>query len=150
MNYEQEGWNLSIRTTLLPKDTNQHGTIFGGVILSYIDIAGSIEAKRFCAQQVVTVAMKEVIFKEPVFVGDLISFYTRIIHSGRTSITTEVSVLTPRVSGEKRNCLVTDAEVTYVAIDENRKPQQIEIRKQQIDPPAFSNAFLQERLKVEN
>jgi len=148
MKFEMEGWNLSIRTTLLPKDTNQHGTIFGGVILSYIDIAGAMEAKRFCEQEVVTVAMKEVIFKEPVFVGEMVSFYTRIIGTGRTSMTVEVGVITFREDRMRTCVLVTDAIVTYVAIDKDRKPQGIEIRKSAIDPPAFSPEYLQERLKV--
>lgn len=150
MNLELEGWNLSIRTTLLPKDTNQHGTIFGGVILSYIDIAGATEAKRLVEGEVVTVAMREVIFKEPVFVGDVVSFYTRIIGTGRTSITVECCVITFRESGGKPACMVTDAQVTYVAIDKDRKPNPITIRKQQIDPPAFSPEYLQERLKIKD
>ena len=84
-----EGWNLSIRTSLLPKDTNQHGTIFGGVILSYLDIAGAIEAKRLCRQEVVTMAMREVVFRKPVFIqtnglagigkdGDRVAFVPKV------------------------------------------------------------------------
>lgn len=142
---EQSGWNVSVRMTLLPKDTNQHGTIFGGVILSYIDIAGAIEAKRFCEQEVVTVAMKEVIFKEPVYVGDLVSFYTRIVRTGRTSITTEVKVTSNR--HEDGEVILTFAEVTYVAIDKDRNAEEIRVRTCESDPPAFSSAYLKNNLQ---
>lgn len=142
---EKNGWNLSVRMTLLPKDTNQHGTIFGGVILSYIDIAGAIEAKRFCEQEVVTVAMKEVIFKEPVFVGDLVSFFTRIVRTGRTSMTIEVKVTTNRpAEGE---VLLTVAEVTYVAIDSERNAEEIRVRTSEADSPAFSSGYLKNKLE---
>ncbi|PIE02041.1 MAG: acyl-CoA thioesterase [Acidobacteria bacterium] len=133
-----EGWNLSIRTTLLPKDTNYHGTIFGGVILSLIDIAGAIEARRYCDQRVVTVSMNEVVFKEPVFVGDLISFYTRIIKIGRTSITVDVFVIATREAQSRKRLPVTEATVTYVAIDENRDPSPIVVRQNEDDPPALA------------
>ena len=78
----------SIRVVMMPKDTNAHGTIFGGVILSYIDQAAAVEAKRHGAAFIVTVAMREVVFHEPVYVGDLVSFYTRLVRIGNTSITT--------------------------------------------------------------
>lgn len=142
---ESIGWNLSVRITLLPKDTNQHGTIFGGVLLSYIDIAGAVEAKRFCEQEVVTVAMKEVIFKEPVFVGDPVSFFTRIIKTGRTSITLEVKVTTNR--HDVGEVVLTVAEVTYVAIDKNRNAEEIRVRTNEADPPAFSSAYLKNNLQ---
>ncbi len=151
MRNELEGWNLSIRTSLLPKDTNHHGTIFGGVILSYIDMAGAIETKRLCAQEVVTVAMKEVVFKEPVFLGDLVSFYTRIIATGRTSVTSEVSVIAFRES-RNQNCeiVVTNAQVTYVAVDrESRRATPLQIRASKIDPPAFSPEYLRSRIKAD-
>ncbi|MCB1045300.1 MAG: acyl-CoA thioesterase [Acidobacteria bacterium] len=134
---ELQSWNLSIRTTLLPKETNHHGTIFGGVILSYIDVAGAIEAKRYCLQMVVTVAMKEVVFVEPVYVGDLISFYTRIVRVGRTSITVEVKVVATREDFHKSRMQVTDAVVTYVAVDKNREAEPILKRPFEADPPAF-------------
>jgi len=148
---ELEGWNLSIRTSLLPKDTNYHGTIFGGVILSYIDMAGAIEAKRLCRQEVVTVAMDEVVFKKPVFLGDLISFYTRVIGTGRTSVTVEVAVIAVRNSAaESCEARVTNAQVTYVAVDtETRRSTPVKIRASQIDPPAFSSEYLSERIKTD-
>ena len=143
-----EGWNLSVRITLLPRDTNQHGTIFGGVILSHIDIAGAIEAKRFCEQEVVTVAMDKVVFEQPVFVGDLVSFYTRIISSGRTSITVEVKVTTNRDRERRSSVHVTNALVTYVAINAERRPEPVRVRTWEEDPPAFAPDYLESRLKI--
>ena len=82
----------AIRVSLLPRDTNPHGTIFGGVILSYIDQAGAIEARLHGADRVVTVAMEKVVFHAPVHVGDLVSFYGELVRVGRTSITVKVVV----------------------------------------------------------
>ncbi|MCB1050073.1 MAG: acyl-CoA thioesterase [Acidobacteria bacterium] len=135
-------WNLSIRTTLLPKETNHHGTIFGGVILSYIDVAGAIEARRLCTQMVVTVAMKEVVFKEPVLVGDLVSFFTRITKVGRTSITTEVRVVSTRQDFARTRVDVTEATVTYVAVDGQRRAEPIHVRVIADDLPAFSEELV--------
>jgi acyl-CoA thioesterase YciA len=108
----------AIRITLLPRDTNSQGTIFGGVILSYIDTAGAIEAHRHTRmERFVTVAMKEVIFHKPVFVGDLVSFYCETIRVGTTSITVRVIVEVERL-GRNERVRVTEAEVIYVAVDE--------------------------------
>ena len=112
----------SIRVVLMPKDTNAHGTIFGGVILSYIDQAAAVEAKQHGASFIVTVAMREVVFHEPVYVGDLVSFYTRLVKIGRTSITVSVEVFARRSDGTGGTVMVTEAEVTFVNLDENRKP----------------------------
>jgi acyl-CoA thioesterase YciA len=113
----------AIRITLLPRDTNPQGTIFGGIILSYIDMAGAIEAhRRTGLPRFVTVAMREVIFHQPVFVGDLVSFYAETIRIGTTSITIRVVVEAERHGGTSRDRVrVTEAEVVYVAVDENRK-----------------------------
>jgi len=112
----------AIRITLLPRDTNSQGTIFGGIILSYIDMAGAIEAhRRTGLPRFVTVAMREVIFHQPVFVGDLVSFYAETIRIGRTSITIRIIVEAERHGGTSRDRIrVTEAEVVYVAVDENR------------------------------
>jgi acyl-CoA thioesterase YciA len=119
----------AIRITLLPRDTNSQGTIFGGVILSYIDTAGAIEAHRHTGMpRFVTVAMREVIFHKPVFVGDLVSFYAEVIRVGKTSITIRVIVETERLGSEER-IRVTEAEVIYVAVDENREKTRIVIRR---------------------
>jgi len=112
----------SIRVVMMPKDTNAHGTIFGGVILSYIDQAAAVEAKRHGATFVVTVAMREVVFHEPVYVGDLVSFYTELVKLGKTSITVGVEVFAQRGDTPSRSVLVTRAEVTFVNLDENRQP----------------------------
>jgi acyl-CoA thioesterase YciA len=107
---------------MMPKDTNAHGTIFGGVILSYIDQAAAVEARRHGASFIVTVAMREVIFHEPVYVGDLVSFYTRLVKIGRTSITVAVEVIAERGKGNEDRVKVTGAEVTFVNLDEDRNP----------------------------
>jgi len=109
----------SIRVVMMPKDTNAHGTIFGGVILSYIDQAAAVEAKRNGGGFIVTVAMREVVFHGPVNVGDLVSFYTRLVRIGKTSITVAVEVRAQSQDADRR---VTEAEVTFVNLDENRKP----------------------------
>src|ERR1700674_4744346 len=119
----------AIRIALLPRDTNSGGTIFGGVILSYIDMAGAIEAVRQTGiERFVTVAMREVIFHKPVFVGDLVSFYAETVSIGRTSITIRVIVEAERVSARSERLRVTEAEVIYVAVDENRKKMRINDR----------------------
>ena len=112
----------SIRVILMPKDTNAHGTIFGGVILSYIDQAAAVEAKRHGGSFIVTVAMREVVFHQPVYVGDLVSFYTRLVRIGRTSITVAVEVMADRAGGSGQRFKVTEAEVTFVNLDEARRP----------------------------
>lgn len=118
------GREPSIRVIMMPKDTNAHGTIFGGVILSYIDQAAAVEAKRHGASFIVTVAMREVVFHAPVHVGDLVSFYTRLVRLGRTSITVAVEVRAQ--SGDDATARrVTEAEVTFVNLDEKRRPAAI-------------------------
>lgn len=116
------GTDPAIRVVLMPKDTNAHGTIFGGVILSHIDIAAAIEVRKHTAKKIVTKAMHEVVFVAPVFVGDIVSFYTSLVRTGRTSITVKVIVEAERVSHPYEYARVTEAEVVYVAIDDNRKP----------------------------
>ena len=116
----------AIRITLLPRDTNSQGTIFGGIILSHIDMAGAIEAhRRTRMERFVTVAMREVIFHKPVFVGDLVSFYAETVRIGTTSITTRVIVEAERVGRSTERVRVTEAEVVYVAVDENRQKTKI-------------------------
>jgi len=111
----------ALRIILLPKDTNGVGTIFGGVILSYIDLAGAVEAWRHCNAMFVTVAMREVEFKKPVYVGDIVSFYTETRRIGNTSITVGVRVEAIRRIGDDAGSRipVTEGEVVYVAVDEN-------------------------------
>ncbi|HEY0319716.1 MAG TPA: hotdog domain-containing protein [Pyrinomonadaceae bacterium] len=116
----------AIRITLMPRDTNPQGTIFGGIILSYIDMAGAIEAHRHTKlERFVTVAMREVIFHKPVFVGDLVSFYAETVRIGTTSITVRVVVEAERYGGTSDRIRVTEAEVIYVAVDANRRKMRI-------------------------
>jgi acyl-CoA thioesterase YciA len=111
--------DAAIRLTMMPRDTNAHGTVFGGVILSYIDVAGGVEAIRHTRHnRFVTVAMKEVIFHQPVFIGDLVSFYAKALKVGNTSITIHVDVEAERFGTPGVVVKVTEAEVIFVAIDE--------------------------------
>jgi acyl-CoA thioesterase YciA len=112
----------AIRVSLLPRDTNPQGTIFGGVILSYIDQAGAIEARLHGADRVVTVAMEKVVFHAPVYVGDLVSFYGELVRLGRTSITVKVVVEAAPPSAGATPRRVTEAEITYVNVDSTGKP----------------------------
>lgn len=111
----------AIRITLLPRDTNPHGTIFGGVILSLIDQAGAIEARLHGAARLVTVAMEKVVFHAPVYVGDLVSFYGELVRAGRTSITIQV-VVEAAPPGDKPARRVTEAVITYVNVDASGRP----------------------------
>ena len=110
---------------MMPRDTNAHGTIFGGVILSYIDQAGAIEARRQGCQLLVSVSMDKVVFHEPVFVGDLVSFWTETVRIGNTSITTKVVVEAIRARDATERVTVTEAIVVYVNLGEDRKPSPI-------------------------
>lgn len=119
----------AIRVMMMPRDTNSWGTIFGGVLLSYIDQAGALEARRHTDHKIVTVAMKEVVFHEPVQMGDMVSFYTQTERVGRTSVTVHVEVETTRGGAlGKPSVRVTQAEVTYVAIDGAGRPVPIRMR----------------------
>jgi acyl-CoA thioesterase YciA len=107
---------------MMPHMTNAQGTIFGGVLLSYIDQAGAIEAvRRTNHRRFVTVAMREVVFHQPVYVGDLVSFYGEVIKTGHTSITVKVCVEAARFKNVSETVEVTEAELTYVAVDEHFK-----------------------------
>jgi len=118
--------NPAIRLTMMPRDTNAHGTVFGGIILSYIDVAGGVEAVRHTKhERFVTVAMKEVIFHEPVYIGDLVSFYAKTLRVGNTSITVHVDVEAERFGMHGQKVKVTSAEVTFVAINQLREKVEI-------------------------
>ena len=119
-------WNEpAIRVLMMPRDTNAHGTIFGGVILSYIDQAGAIEARRQGLNLMVTVSMDKVVFHEPVFVGDLVSFWTDTLRIGTTSITTKVVCEAIRGTDPNKKVVVTEAHVVYVNVGADRKPAPI-------------------------
>ncbi len=115
----------AIRVMMMPRDTNVHNTIFGGVILSHIDQAGAIGARREGCRRVVTVAMDKIEFHKPVHVGDVVSYFTEIVKKGRTSITVRVCVESDRFDTHE-NVSVTSANVTYVNINKDGKPEPIE------------------------
>jgi acyl-CoA thioesterase YciA len=119
---EAAGAEPAIRVVMMPKDTNALGTIFGGIILSYIDQAGAVEAHRHAPGRLVTVAMREVVFHSPVFVGDLVSFYAETLRLGRTSLTIKVIVEAERRTRGAGRAKVTEAEVVYVHVDERNCP----------------------------
>jgi acyl-CoA thioesterase YciA len=120
----------AIKVMLLPKDTNALGTIFGGVILSHIDLASAVEARKAAPHRYVTKAMREVEFHEPVFLGDIVSFYTETARVGHTSITVRVEVESERWgSGQGERVKVTEAEVVLVAVDASGKPIPIRAEK---------------------
>ena len=113
----------AIKVLLLPKDTNAYGTIFGGVILSHIDLASAVEARKHGHHRFVTKAMREVVFVEPVFLGDLVALYTETVRLGRTSITVKVTVEVERWGqGDGQRTKVTEAEVVLVAVDDHGQP----------------------------
>lgn len=121
---ESDRLQPAIRVLMMPRDTNALGTIFGGIILSYIDQAGAIAAHARVPGKLVTVAMREVEFHAPVFVGDLVSFFTEIETIGTTSVTVQVLVEAARRQPRER-VRVTEAEVVYVHVDDRGRPQPI-------------------------
>ena len=118
-----EGREPALRVVPMPADENQHGDIFGGWIMSQVDIAGSIAAVRLAKGRVATVAVNSFVFKQPVFVGDLVSFYAEVVRVGRTSITVNVEVYAQRRPEREIAVKVTEATLTYVAVDETRRPR---------------------------
>jgi acyl-CoA thioesterase YciA len=117
----------AIKVLLLPKDTNALGTIFGGVILSHIDLASAVEARKAGSHRYVTKAMREVEFHEPVFLGDIVNFFTETVRIGRTSITVRVTVVAERWgAGQGEQVKVTEAEVVLVAVDGSGHPTPIQ------------------------
>src|SRR6187399_1384389 len=116
----------ALRVIPMPADANHTGDIFGGWIMSQVDLAGSIPAVRLAKGRVATVAVNSFVFKQPVFVGDVVSFYATIVKTGRTSITVDVAVYAQRGlrQGNEEICIkVTEAVLTYVAVDEHRRPR---------------------------
>lgn len=115
---------LSIRTLAMPADTNQNGDIFGGWLLSQMDLAGSIYAYKTTQGRNVTVAIEAMTFRKPVYVGDVVSVYATTVRVGRTSITVHVAAWVQR-RNEAQSILVTDGNYTYVAVDDRGHPQAI-------------------------
>jgi len=112
-----------LRVMPMPADSNPHGDVFGGWIMAQVDIAGGILANRRANGRVATVAVTSFVFKQPVFVGDLLSFYGTIVRTGRTSVTVDVSVYTERSRLKREISKVTEATLVYVATDANRRPR---------------------------
>jgi acyl-CoA thioesterase YciA len=114
-----------LRVMPMPADANVHGDVFGGWIMAQVDIAGSLPAVRRANGRVATIAVNSFLFKQPVFVGDLLSFYAEVVRVGTTSITVNVEVYAERNRLKAETVKVTEATLTYVATDENRKPRVI-------------------------
>ena len=115
-----------LRIIPMPADTKAHGTIFGGWVMAQVDLAGSVPAYERAQGPIVTVAVNSFLFKEPVFVGDLVSFYARVVKVGRTSITVDVEVFAQRGRDGRTDAVkVTEAQLTYVAIDAQRQPRPV-------------------------
>lgn len=114
-----------LRVMPMPADANVHGDVFGGWIMAQVDIAGALPAVRRANGRVATVAVNSFLFKQPVFVGDLLSFYAEVVKVGNTSITVNVEVYAERNRLQVETVKVTEATLTYVATDEERKPRQL-------------------------
>ena len=123
---KQDDEILALRTVLLPRDTNAAGTIFGGIILSQIDLAGAHTARRVACHRYVTVAMKEVRFIAPAYVGDVISYFGKVVRVGNTSVSTRIRVVAERASDDLKQVEITVADVTYVAVDKDLRPIPVE------------------------
>jgi acyl-CoA thioesterase YciA len=116
---------LVLKVIPMPGDCNANGDIFGGWVMAQVDLAGSVLPARHARGRMATVAVKEFIFKQPVRVGDILSFYAEVTRIGRTSITVKVEVYAERFQSQGSYIKVTEASVTYVAIDENGQPRPI-------------------------
>ena len=114
-----------LRVVPMPADVNQHGDIFGGWIMAQVDIAGGVVAARQARGRVATVAVNSFTFKQPVLVGDLVSFYAEITKTGRTSVTVAVEVFAQRNPGDVVTVKVTEASLTYVAVGPDRRPRPV-------------------------
>ncbi len=123
------GKEPTLRVIPLPADANHTGDIFGGWIMAQVDLAGSVPAARLARGRVATVAVNSFVFKQPVSVGDVVSLYAEVIRVGRTSITVSVEVYAQR-RPEREVCVkVTEAVLTYVAVDENRRPRVVSVQQ---------------------
>lgn len=123
------GKEVTLRVVPMPANANQSGDIFGGWIMAQVDIAGSIPAVRLAKGRVATVAVNSFQFKQPVLVGDVVSFYAEVIRVGRTSITVNVEVYAQRRPEREQVVKVTEATLTYVAIDESRNPRVVTVQQ---------------------
>jgi acyl-CoA thioesterase YciA len=115
----------ALRVMARPADANIYGDVFGGWIMSHVDIAASVAASHRANGRVATVAVNSFVFKQPVFVGDLLSFYADIVRTGRTSLTISVEVLAQRMHAPNEVVKVTEATLTFVATGEDRRPREL-------------------------
>ena len=115
----------TLRVVPMPADANQHGDIFGGWVMSQVDIAGGVAASRRARGRVATVAVNSFVFKQPVLIGDLVSFYSTIARVGRTSVTVDVEVFAQRNPRDLICVKVTEASLTFVATDSARRPREL-------------------------
>jgi acyl-CoA thioesterase YciA len=115
-----------LRVVPMPHDTNQHGDIFGGWIMSQVDIAGGVIAARHARGRVATVAVNSFTFKQPVLVGDLVTFFAEVTRIGKTSITVDVEVFAQRNPKDQVTVRVTEASLTYVAVGADRRPREVQ------------------------
>ena len=115
----------ALRVVPMPSDANQNGDIFGGWVMSQVDIAGSVPAARRARGRVATVAVNSFVFREPVMIGDLVSFYADITREGKTSITVAVEVYAQRNPTDVICVKVTEASLTYVAVGADRRPREL-------------------------
>ncbi len=116
----------AVRTLAMPADTNPAGDIFGGWIMAQVDLAGAVPAMRVAKGRVATIAVNSFVFRQPVFVGDIVSFYAEVVRVGRTSITVSVEVYAQHRSAPDAGVKVTEAVLTYVAVDDKRRPRVVE------------------------
>ena len=116
---------LVLKVIPMPADCNANGDIFGGWVMAQVDLAGSVLPARYTQGRMATVAVNEFIFKQPVRVGDILSFFSKVSRIGRTSITVLVSVYAERYRSQGQYIKVTEATVTYVAIDDQGRPREI-------------------------
>jgi acyl-CoA thioesterase YciA len=120
-----EGKQPALRVVPMPADANQNGDIFGGWIMAQVDIAGGTLAGRVARGRVATVAVKEFVFKQPVQIGDVLSFYADVLRIGNTSVTVDVQVFAERRPSDPTVVKVTEATLTYVAIDRDGRPRPV-------------------------
>ena len=118
---------LVLKVIPMPADCNANGDIFGGWVMAQVDLAGSVIPARYAEGRMATVAVNEFIFKQPVRVGDILSFYSELTRIGRTSMTVKVEVYAERFRSQGRYIKVTEASVTYVAIDDNGQPRPVPV-----------------------
>jgi len=116
---------LVLKVIPMPRDVNANGDIFGGWVMAQVDMAGAVIAATYAAGRMATVAVNEFVFKQPVRVGDILSFFGKLVRIGRTSITVKIEVYAEHFNAQGSYTKVTEALLTYVALDENGKPREV-------------------------